>query len=332
MSTALPEFGRLDRVAFEREVLLPQRPAVLRGLVGHWPAVQCARESDAALGAYLAGLDSGAAVDALLLRPEHGGRIFYADEGGGFNFVRNQISLSQAIEQLQRYARFARAPALAVQSALASVCAPGFAAAHPWPVLDAAVPPRLWLGNAVTTPTHFDESANLACVVAGERCFTLFPPDQVANLYIGPLGHSPTGTPISMVDLAAPDLQRHPRFAQALAHAQTAVLGPGDALYIPPLWWHHVSSRQPLNLLVNGWWRPADLPSGLDALLHALWAFRSLPPQQRQAWRGLLDHWVFSAKDDSSAHIPAALRGLQGEMTPALAAQLREFLRTKLQD
>ena len=33
-----------------------------------------------------------------------------------------------------------------------------------------------------------------------------------------------------------------------------ADLQPGDALYIPSLWWHHVESIGVLNTMVNYWW------------------------------------------------------------------------------
>src|SRR3546814_4100254 len=66
--------------------------------------------------------------------------------------------------------------------------------------------PRVWIGNATHVSTHYDVSSNLACVVAGRRRFTLFPPDQIANLYVGPLDVTMAGQPASMVDLAAPDL------------------------------------------------------------------------------------------------------------------------------
>ena len=37
-----------------------------------------------------------------------------------------------------------------------------------------------------------------------------------------------------------------------------AELAPGDALFIPTLWWHHVESLdQQLNCLVNYWWNGA---------------------------------------------------------------------------
>ncbi len=327
----LPEWQGIDRARFDQEIVPRAEPAVLRGLVASWPAVALARESDVALCQYLASLDSGREADALMVPPGKAGRIFYDDSGSGFNYLRNRLPISRVMEQLLRYAHFADPPAVAVQSALIADCAPGFLAGHSQPLLDASVAPRLWLGNRIVTPAHFDESHNIACVVAGERRFTLFPPEQIANLYIGPLGHAPTGTPISLVDFARPDLERFPRFADALQAAQSAELGPGDAIYIPPLWWHHVVSLAPLNLLVNYWWKqPADIPSALDALLHTLLALGELPPAQRQAWQALFAHWVFDADEASLAHLPPALLDRHGARTPALRVQVRQFLAQRL--
>ncbi len=308
----IAEWQAVDRAVFHTEIMPRNEPAVLRGLVAQWPVVALAAESDLALATWLAAQDNGQAVDALMLPPREQGRIFYGSGFSrgerGFNYLRNRVPLSQVAEQLLRYARFDTAPSVAVQSALVADCVPGFTAQHPMPLLDAGVQPRLWLGNAVVTPTHFDESANIACVAAGERRFTLFPPEQIGNLYVGPLDHAPTGTPISLVDLAAPDLTRFPRFATALQAASSAVLRPGDAIYIPPLWWHHVASHKAFNLLVNYWWSTADVPSGLGALVQARQAFGALPPAQRRAWQALLAHWVFEADEGTLAHIPPALR------------------------
>ena len=53
-----------------------------------------------------------------------------------------------------------------------------------------------------------------------------------------------------------------------------ADLEPGDAIYIPTLWWHHVRSHSPLNILLNYWWQadPAQtqFASVFDALMHKL--------------------------------------------------------------
>jgi hypothetical protein len=206
---------------------------------------------------YLRRFDNGHPVDAIMTPPEVEGRIFYNESMSGFNFIRNRLPITAIAEQVLRYAAFARAPAVAAQSALIRDCLPGFAAENRLPLVDAAVLPRIWLGNAITTPTHLDEWSNIGCVVAGRRRFTLFPPEQIANLYIGPLDYAPTGVPMSLVSLHAPDLVRFPRFKEAVAVAVTAELGPGDAIFIPPLWWHHVESLEPFNLLVNYWWRAA---------------------------------------------------------------------------
>jgi Cupin-like domain len=104
------------------------------------------------------------------------------------------------------------------------------------PLFDAGILPRIWLGNRITTPTHVDEWNNVGCVVAGRRRFTLFPPEQIGNLYIGPLDFAPTGASMSMVSLRDPDFARYPKFRDALAAAQTAELGPGGRpIYSAPV-------------------------------------------------------------------------------------------------
>ncbi len=191
-------------------------------------------------------------------------------------------------------------------------------------------------GGWVTTPAHFDESNNLACVVSGRRRFTLFPPEQISNLYIGPFGHAPTATPISLVSLENPDYARFPRFREALASALVAELEPGDAIYMPALWWHHVQSLAKYNILVNYWWKgpagaPASSDTALNCLLHCLLTLKHLPVEQREVWKAIFDHYIFSASEQSVEHIPVALRGVLGEISPELAKQVKAFLVTQLQ-
>ena len=152
---------------------------------------------------------------------------------------------------------------------------PGFNDQNP---VDLGVPSALislWMGNQSRIAAHFDAPENLVCVVSGHRRFTLFPPEQITNLYVGPLEFNPAGQPISLVDFANPDFERFPRFRDALAAAQVAELEPGDALYLPSLWWHHVESLDSLNLMVNYWWKPVRDLSGnpLHALMHAMMSF-----------------------------------------------------------
>ena len=333
----LPEWHGVTRTRFEDEILPRNEPAILRGLVAGWPAVVRGRESALAIAQYLATLDNGTPVTALMTPPEQEGRIFYDASMAGFNFLRTERSVSQVLEQVLRYAQFERAPAVAVQSAQIAACLPGFTNDNVLPLLDATVAPRLWFGTAITTPAHFDESHNIACCVAGRRRFTLLPPEQIANLYVGPLDHAPAGTPLSLVDFAHPDFERFPRFREALAQARVAELDPGDAIYIPPLWWHHVDSLARVNMLVNYWWirtapGHARPPFALDALMHTVGALRGLPAAQREAWRVIFEHYVFDAGRDVAGHIPPERRSVLGPMTEEQHAKLRQFLRQRLDD
>lgn len=332
----VPEWRDVDERAFRGEILGRHKPAVLRGLVKDWPAVQAALTEPANLARYLTAFDSGNLVDAILMPPEARGRIAYNDAMDGFNFVRNRLPVTAILEQLARYAHFDEPPAVAVQSAPISDSLPGFAAENRLQVLDPAVEPRIWIGNRVTVPAHFDESQNLACVVAGMRRFTLFPPEQVANLYVGPLDFAPTGAAMSMVQCAAPDFRKFPRFKEALAAASTAELGPGDAIFIPTLWWHHVESLDPkLNVLVNYWWFGTlgsvdRTASGMDCLLHGLLNLRPMPAELRQAWASLFDHYVFRASDADLGHIPEHRRGVLAKLSPEAAQRVRDFLIARL--
>ena len=314
-SNRITVWQNVSTQSFRQEILPLYKPAVLKGLVSDWPVVHKARESAQSVLHYLAEFDSGQPVNALLMRPEAGGRVFYDDSMQDFNYLHNRLPITQLINQLWRYSQLDVSPGLAVQSALLSECMPGFVAENRLPLLPENIAPRFWMGNKVITPAHFDESHNIACVVAGKRRFTLFPPEQISNLYIGPLDFAPTGTPISLVDFSNPDYEKFPRFKQALQAALIADLEPGDALYIPPLWWHHVQSLQNVNALVNYWWRGDALTQQqsetvLPILLQSVKSLASLPEAERAAWRVLFDYYAFKTRDDTHAHIPPERLGI----------------------
>lgn len=112
------------------------------------------------------------------------------------------------------------------------------------------------------------------------------------------------------MDIAAPDLLRFPRYAQALEHALVAELVPGDALFIPSMWLHHVEALESFNVLVNFWWRqsPASMDSPMNALMLALLTIRDLPAKQRATWQEVFRHYVFEADGTTAAHLPDAPR------------------------
>jgi hypothetical protein len=280
------------------------------------------------MAAYLAACDTGIEAVTFIGDPSIKGRFFYNDTLRGFNFERRPSTITGLLKRLAEIAADPEPPSLYMGAAPLAQSMPDFARDNIAPELPGDALGRLWLGNASTVQTHYDLSANLACVVAGRRTFTLFPPEQAANLYVGPLEFTLAGQPVSLVDPLAPDMARFPLYRAAEAEALHVTLSPGDAIFIPPLWWHHVQALDTLNLLVNYWWRtaPAEAGSPFECLVHGLLAIRDLPEAERDAWKALFDHFVFSASPDTVAHIPPAARGVLGVLTPATARTIRQFL------
>lgn len=318
----------MDFARFHDQIRPANEPVVMRGLMRDWPAVAAARESDKAIVDYLIGCEPRQPIGAIAARPEEAGRFFYNADLTGFNFVQGRGSMDNFLSDLLLAADHARPPAMAMQSEVIPDVIPAFAEANRLALLP-EVAPRIWIGNRIRVSPHCDLMENVACVVAGRRRFTLFPPQQVTNLYPGPFELTPAGTPVSMVDPLAPDLERFPRFVAAWATALQAELAPGDALYIPYMWWHGVESLDPVSILVNYWWNdaPRHLSTPYDAMLHNILAFRHMPPEQRAVWKTMLDYYIFESNGDPAAHLPPHARGMMGPPSPELFARLRATLK-----
>jgi hypothetical protein len=327
VSVPIPVLRGITRAEFDSQVRPAAKPVVLEGLVGDWPFVRAARGSASGLAQAIKALDAGRVPQVLEAPASGGGRLFYRDDLTGFNFTRRPLAIGALVDRLLRCADAPDAPSLYLESLPASAYLPAFAAAHRMPLLDERVEPRLWLGNAVKVNTHFDLVYNLACVVAGRRRFTLFPPDQLPNLYLAPLDFTPSGAPVSLAQLTHADHARFPRLAEALRHALHAELGPGDALFIPYGWWHHVESLTPFNVLVNYWWNDApDNGPPHGALLHSLLAIRDLPADQRAVWEALFRELVFTDPATALAHLPPDKRGMLGPPSAERTRGIREKL------
>ena len=309
-------------------------PVVLRGIARHWPLVQAGLRSTPEAMAYLAGFDTGAPVTYSYGAPEIAGRPFYNDDFRALNFEVRRGLLGQVLDEIRDTFELERPPTYYVASLLIERALPGFAQANDAGLagqgIDAAA--SIWIGNRVTASCHYDTPDNLACCVVGRRRFTLFPPEQIENLYPGPLEPTPGGQVVSVVDFDHPDFERHPRFRDALAHAQSAVLEPGDAIFIPSMWWHHVRSLAPFNVLVNYWWRrsPAFLGSPLPALQHALWALRDLPEREKQAWKQVFEYYVFGPAERAGQHLPEGARGDLAPIDETQARRIRAQLLARL--
>ena len=330
----VPVFADVDRARFESEIQSSHRPAVLKGLARDWPIVAKAKESDRALGDYIEGFDPGRAVKAYFAAPEIDGRYFYNDDLTGFNFRQRELPLAELLGTLRRHSDDDRPPAVYAGAIQLTGRLEALRDSNHHDLLDPDMEQlvSIWIGNRGKTATHWDLPQNIACVVAGKRRFTLFPPDQLENLYIGPLDVTLAGQPISLVDLNDPDLERFPKFEEALRAAQTVVLDPGDAIYVPSMWFHNVENLSRFGVLINFWWRDAaaHMFTPLFTLFHALLSIRDLPADERAHWRRMFDHYIFREDGDPMPHVPEHARGVFRDMTPERVVALRHFLVHKL--
>jgi hypothetical protein len=302
-------------------------PFVLRGLIGDWPLVKAGLVSGAAARTYLLQHRRDRAFTVNIGEPGAGDRLFY-DETMGMNFRTGRAALEEIFAGIDANEGRRDAPVIYLSSIDVKDYFEGLHEANHVELGTREPIESIWLGTPTRIAAHNDFPNNLACCAVGRRRFTLFPPDQFANLYVGPLDHTPAGRPVSMVDLRQPDFDKYPRFRDALASAQVAELGPGDAIFIPSMWWHHVEATEPFNVLVNYWWRdtPRFLGQPQDALNHALLAIRDLPPEEKELWRQMFEHYVFGDAAAAAAHLPEGSRGILDPLDAESAGRIRANL------
>ena len=314
------------------EVLGSDEPLLLRGFVSEWPAVQACSKSLPEAAQYLSQFWTNELV-TVYVSDENDGRFFYNDDFTGFNFRAGTAHFGQVMQKLSENPG-SEGQAIYLGSTNVDRWLPGFRKEN-----DVAMPSEdglvsIWIGNKTQISAHYDFPDNIACVVAGERRFTLFPPEQIENLYVGPIDRTPSGQSISLVDFKNPDFDRFPRFAEALKHARVCDMQPGDAIFLPSMWWHHVESFSPYNILVNYWWTgestSVTLSSPSAALMHGILALRDLPERQRAAWKKLFDYYVFSADSSVYEHIPEAGRGCLAPLDESSAKTLRDEMMKRL--
>ena len=314
------------------DVLEATQPLVLRGLAGEWPMVKASRQSSSDAVGYLRGYYQDATVCAFVGDASADGRVFYNEDLSGFNYESKMIRFDHVLDMLEQHAGDAQPPLIYVGSTTVDVCLPGFRRDNDVGFGEYTPLASIWVGNRTRIAPHHDLPDNVACSVAGRRRFVLFPPEQLENLYVGPIDFTPAGQAISLVDVRYPDFEKFPRFRRALREARMAELEPGDAILIPSMWWHYVESLDSFNVLVNYWWRksPAYMGPPIDVLMHALLTIRDLPAEQRRAWKGIFEKYIFDANEEFVAHIPEHRRGVLSPLDERGARELRARLLNRL--
>jgi hypothetical protein len=323
----------LTRERFLREVVEACQPVVLRGLVADWPAVRAAQDSPRALMSYLAAFDAGVQIEVFFGEPAIAGKYYYGEGFQGFNFERRVMGFGAALQAIIAAVESRAGKSVYAGSAPCRECLPGFAPGNAMPLLAPDTPPRIWLGTASNVSSHYDTFDNLACVIAGRRRFTLYAPELIGRLYIGPIDRTMAGPPVSLAASSPQDDQRFPLFADIRDQAWVCELEAGDAVYLPKLWWHQVESTAAFNGLVNYWWD--GFATGPDApytsLLLAMIMIAERPPAERQAWKAFFDHYVFRSHGHPLAHLPPEKHGLLGPLKPdnypSIRARVMQMLR-----
>jgi len=318
-------------------ILNGQTPMVFKGLAQAWPLVRAGLESSQAARDYIRAHDQGARVVGYLGDPSIKGRFFYDDTLTAMNFKAERAPLETFLRRLEEVEERVDPPSVYVGSADLDAYFPSLKAANDLGLGPEVFGPQtpmagIWIGNRTTAAAHYDMSNNIAVCAVGRRRFTLFPPDQAANLYPGPLEPTPGGQVVSLVDFEAPDFERHPRFREAIASAQVAELEPGDVLVYPALWWHQVEALARFNVLVNYWWNasPAYADTPMTTLLHGLLSLRDRPEFEKKGWKALFDYYVFGPPERAGAHLPEAARGPLGPLDEMQARRLRAYVLDRL--
>lgn len=319
---------------FQQEIMPLSQPAILKGLVADWPIVTAAKQGSKPLFDYLTKEYIGGDVPYVHVPHKEKGVFFYDDSMERFNFTRKQGPLTDFFDQVLANSQKAEPDSVALQSAPVHQYFPDFNQQNPLNLFHEPVQPRFWLGNQSVVKAHHDNAENIACLVSGKRRFTLFPPEQIDNLYLGPIDFTPAGAAVSIPDVNNPDLTRFPKFAQALEVAVVGELEPGDAIYIPSLWWHQVESLGKVNMLVNYWQggsiaNPSAL-SALDLLAMGMLTVRELPQAQKDAWRAFFDYYIFSEQTEKHDHIPESKKGLLAPLNSTQKMHLKKRLKRQL--
>ncbi|KAG1666479.1 hypothetical protein FOA52_004861 [Chlamydomonas sp. UWO 241] len=198
--------------------MAPQRPAVLTGTLEGWPALE--RWPDIA---YLLRVCGHRTVPIEL--GEH-----YLADGWGTQLM----TLSEFI------------PALRADIRVPEYCVLGEGEVQAT---------NAWFGPAGTvTPLHTDPHHNLLCQVVGAKYVRLYAPGCGPTLRPHTSGLT-TNTSTLDLDAHAGECEDYPGFPGLTeARFQDCVLQPGQALFIPPGWWHYVRSLS-ASFSVSFWWR-----------------------------------------------------------------------------
>ncbi|XP_076763459.1 bifunctional peptidase and arginyl-hydroxylase JMJD5 [Xylocopa sonorina] len=227
---------------FYKEIFVQKKPAILKDCIKHWKALNRWKNIE-----YLIKVAGNRIVPI-----EIGSR--YTDESWTqqlLNFSeflqKYVLAKSDQVGYLAQHQLFDQIPELKDDFAIPEYC--NFTDNNDAEPDDAQPDINAWFGPSGTiSPLHFDPKNNLLCQVFGYKKVILYHPNDSSNLY-------PYDTRLlnntAQVDPLNPNYKKWPNFSKTKGYM--AYLKPGEMLYIPPKWWHHVTSLTP-SFSISFWW------------------------------------------------------------------------------
>lgn len=213
--------GAIGRREFVAHYRRPRRPVVLEGLTADWPARGCWSIE------HLARVAGSRRVPLYASRPARGRVHQHAPS--------DRMAVADFVDRLRAGECDLRIFFLRVVEEL-----PDLVGDFDSPDLGLPFVRKLAVlfvgGAGARVQMHFDiDLADIVlCHFGGRKRVLLFPPEQTPYLYRVPFSFST----FFGLNPEAPDYERFPAFRRA--RGLVAALRHGEALYIPPGWWHYV--------------------------------------------------------------------------------------------
>lgn len=193
--------------------------------------------------------------------------------------------------------------------------------------------PMMWAGSdGQVVNLHYDDFLNFICMLEGTKRVTVFAPELMPFMYHAPFDRMLNFAQASRVKLLEPDPGRFPLFEQAVKQAQVAVLEPGEVLFLPPMWWHHVESYG-FNVMINNWVLPAPLEEIValqENVTKALRLFQDATAGQREKARAAYQRTLLAPEQGGTQEGEDPRHASHQEETRRLAARLPDSLRQQL--
>nr|XP_012143169.1 PREDICTED: lysine-specific demethylase 8-like isoform X3 [Megachile rotundata] len=236
--TEITRYNEPSMELFYKTMFMPQVPAILTGCIKHWKALD--RWQDLSYLSKIAG--------NRIVPIEIGSR--YTDEDWSqqlFTFSeflqKHILKKNDKVGYLAQHQLFDQIPELKEDFMVPEYCSFTDNDSIESPDINA------WFGpEGTVSPLHFDPKHNLLCQVFGYKRVILYHPNDSSNLY-------PYDTKLlnntAQVDPLSPNYEKWPEFSKA--KGWIGYLKPGEMLYIPPKWWHHVTSLSP-SFSISFWW------------------------------------------------------------------------------